>query len=218
MGIFDQPAVQRLIAQAGRRTFRSRQLIMRGVDRAQVHLMLEGSASLILEHDSGERAILGHLSPGDFFGEGSLCEVRVGTQLEVRARGEATVASIEVEAFRRIVASAPALALTLIDQLARRLQQRHEQIADQFFLDTTTRVRRILQQLCAEPQAQRLVDGVRLNINRLELAAMIGCSREMIARALRTLEAQGTIQTQGHEVLVREGIDGANREVLAPSG
>ncbi|MFC4250941.1 helix-turn-helix domain-containing protein [Sinimarinibacterium flocculans] len=203
MSIFDQPAVQRLVAQAGKRTFRPRQLILRGPDASQVHLMLEGSASLILEHDGGQHAVLGYLSPGDFFGEGALCEPRVGEGLAVRARGLAAVASVDAEGFRRMVSGDPAFALALIDQLTRRLHRRHRQIADLFFLDATERVRRTLCELCSDSQAQTVADGVLLHINRLELAAMVGCSREMVARALRTLEAEQVIRTEGHEVLVR---------------
>jgi CRP/FNR family transcriptional regulator, cyclic AMP receptor protein len=200
--MFEQPAVQRLIAQARKQNYRPRQLMLRGADSGELFLLLEGSASLILEHDSGEHAVLGYLHPGDFFGEGCLCGRRNGGALTVRARSPAVAAAIDAQNYRRMVQQDPALALTLIEQLAQRLDGGYRQIADQFFLDVTARLHRLLQRLARDPDAQTTVTGVAVHINRMELAAMLGCSREMIARGLRALEADGHIETDGHVVTV----------------
>jgi CRP/FNR family transcriptional regulator, cyclic AMP receptor protein len=201
--MFEQPAVQRLLAQARRQSYRPRQLMLRGGNGGELFLLLEGSASLILEHDSGKQAVLGHLHPGDFFGERSLCAERGGESMTVRARSPAVAAVLDAQNWRRMLQRDPALALTLIDQLALRLDGAYRQIGDQFFLDVTARLHRLLLRLSRAPDAQAVDAGAIVHLNRLELATMLGCSREMIARGLRALEADGRVKANGHALLVR---------------
>ncbi len=201
--LFEQPVIHRLIAMAAKQSFRPRQLIVRGCDARHVYLMLEGTASLIIEHEAGEQAILDILHPGDFFGESALCSPRLQSGTIVRARSAALVASVGSDDFRRMAMQEPDLAFCLVSQLATRIEGGYRKTADHFFLDVTERLHRTLLWLSQKPEAQPAEDGVALRINRLELAAMLGCSREMIARGLRTLETNGMIATDGHDVVVR---------------
>src|SRR5690606_3927136 len=126
-------------------------------------------------------AVLERLHPGDFFGEWTLGRrASGGENLSVRARGNAVVAAMDADSGRRLLAQDSELALVLIDQLTARLDRCHHRIGDHFFLDVTAHLRRTLLQLASEPDAQHGSDGTVIRINRLELAATIGCSREMI--------------------------------------
>lgn len=201
--MFEQPAVQRFIAQAQKRSFRHRQLIMRGGEAPQILLVLQGAARLVFEHETQEQAVLGYLHPGDFFGERSLCDPPCGSNVVARARGDTVVAAMDVEPFRRMAEQDASIALHLLGQLALRLDRSRRQLADHFFLDVTERLRRALRALAAEPDAQRNDMGYTIRINRQELAAMLGCSREMIARGLRVIEGEGAIRIDGHTVELR---------------
>lgn len=206
--LFEQPVIQRLIAMAAKQSFRPRQLIVRGAEARHVYLMLEGTASAIVEHEVGTQAILDIFHPGDFFGESALCAPRLPSGTIVRARSSALVASIGSEAFRRLATQEPELAFCLLGQLSTRIEGGYRKTADHFFLDVTERLRRMLLWMSAKPEAQPTADGMALRINRLELAAMLGCSREMIARGLRTLENEGAVVTDGHDIVVRTGAAG----------
>ncbi|HEY1076567.1 MAG TPA: cyclic nucleotide-binding domain-containing protein [Fontimonas sp.] len=201
--LFEQPVIHRVIAMAAKQSFRPRQLIVRGTEARNVYLMLEGSAALIVEHEEGEQAILDLFHPGDFFGETTLCTPRLPSMTLVRARSSALVASVNAEDFRRLVMQEPDLALCLVGQLSTRIEGGYRRTADHFFLDVTARLLRTLRRLAGTPEAQRTSDGMALRINRLELAAMLGCSREMIARGLRTLENDGLVVIDGHDIVVR---------------
>ena len=100
----------------------------------------------------------------------------------------------------------PEFALELAAQLAARLAHAHWQIAGHALLDVTQRVTQALSELCAEPGAKKNGDGITLRINRQELALLVGCSREMIARVFKTLESDGHIDIAGHSVLVRSSL------------
>lgn len=215
--LFEQPVIQRLIAMAAKQSYRPRQLIVRGAEARQVYLMLEGTASVIVEHEVGTQAILDIFHPGDFFGESALCLPRLSSATTVRARSGALVASIGSDVFRRLATQEPDLALCLIGQLSTRIEGGYRKTADHFFLDVTERLRRLLLWMSAKPEAQPTVDGMALRINRLELAAMLGCSREMIARGLRTLENEGTVATDGHDIVVRSVSLGGGAGVVGVS-
>lgn len=198
--MFEQPAVQRFIALAQKQIYRHRQLIMRGGETPQILLVLQGSARLVFEHETQEQAVLGHLHPGDFFGERSLCGPARENNVVVRARGDTIVAVMDTEAFKRMAQQDASIALHLLGQLALRLDHSRRQIADHFFLDVTERLRRKLISLSEAPDAQRNGPDRTIRINRQELAAMIGCSREMIARGLKIIEGEGMIRIDGHNV------------------
>ena len=205
--VFDQPAVQRFIAQARKHSYRPRQLIARSSETSGLFLILEGAASMILEHETGNQAVLGYLFPGDFFGEWSLDPRRRPLGVTVRARGDAVIAAMGIGEFTQWVGQHPDIALVLAAQLAARLERAQRQIADHFFFDVTERLSRALREQCQHPGADAAADGTWIRINRQELAFTIGCSREMVARALKTLENKGTIRTEGHSVLVRAMAD-----------
>jgi CRP/FNR family cyclic AMP-dependent transcriptional regulator len=205
---FEQRAVQKFIAHSRKQSFRPRQLISGGSsgnDPGWVFLLLEGSASLSIQQGRGQ-AVLSYLHPGDFFGEGSLCEERPRPGITIRARGPAVVAMMRAEEFVGLAQKHPEFALELATQLAARLARAHWQVAGHALLDVTQRVTLALSDLCAEPEAKKGDDGVTLRINRLELAALVGCSREMIARVFKSLESDGHIAITGHSVLVRPSL------------
>ena len=210
--MFEKPSVQTFIAQASKQSYRPRQLIVRGGQKNSLFLVLEGSVTLILEHGSGEQAVLGHLHAGDFFGERVLRTPAVEGGIAVRARDNTIVAALHAEDLARLIAQQPGIALELISQLASRLDDSYHRIADHFFLDVSQRLGRTLGRLSKEPDANPCDGGIAIRVNRQELALMIGCSREMIARGLKSLEASGAISVDGHTVVVRTDLQRAPGE------
>ena len=47
-----------------------------------------------------------------------------------------------------------------------------------------------------------LPNGRQIRITRQEIGRIVGCSREMVGRVLKTLEDQGMIQTDGKAILI----------------
>ena len=70
------------------------------------------------------------------------------------------------------------------------------------FLDVTGRVARTLLDLCKEPDAMTHPDGMQIKITRQEIGRIVGCSREMVGRVLKTLEEQGLVQVKGKTMVV----------------
>ena len=54
----------------------------------------------------------------------------------------------------------------------------------------------------SQPEAMILPNGRQIRITRQEIGRIVGCSREMVGRVLKTLEDQGMIQTDGKAILI----------------
>jgi CRP/FNR family cyclic AMP-dependent transcriptional regulator len=45
-------------------------------------------------------------------------------------------------------------------------------------------------------------DGMQIKITRQEIGRIVGCSREMVGRVLKTLEDQGLVRVKGKTMVV----------------
>lgn len=104
--------------------------------------------------------------------------------------------------FRQVAASDPVLALELAAQLAARLERATRKLRDLAFIDVSGRILQALGELCEQPDALTHPEGMQIRVSRQELARLVGCSREMAGRVLRTLEEQGTLRARGKTVVM----------------
>ena len=56
--------------------------------------------------------------------------------------------------------------------------------------------------LSKEPDALTHPDGMQIKITRQEIGRIVGCSREMVGRVLKTLEDQGLVSVSGKTMVV----------------
>ncbi len=90
----------------------------------------------------------------------------------------------------------------LSTQMANRLRNTTRKVGDLAFLDVTGRVARTLLDLTKEPDAMTHPDGMQIKITRQEIGRIVGCSREMVGRVLKTLEEQGLVSVKGKTMVV----------------
>jgi CRP/FNR family cyclic AMP-dependent transcriptional regulator len=90
----------------------------------------------------------------------------------------------------------------LTSQLVDRLGKTTRKLGDLAFLDVTGRVAGQLLDLCEQPDAITHPDGMQIKITRQEIGRLVGCSREMVGRVLKTLEDQGLVQVKGKTMVV----------------
>ena len=94
------------------------------------------------------------------------------------------------------------LIFALSAQMAGRLRATTRKVGDLAFLDVTGRVARTLLDLCKQPDAMTHPDGMQIKITRQEIGRIVGCSREMVGRVLKSLEEQGLISVKGKTMVV----------------
>ncbi len=88
------------------------------------------------------------------------------------------------------------------EQLAVRLRDTSQRLADLAFLDVAGRLAHILLELTRRRDAVVHPRGLTVRVSRQELARIVGCSREMAGRVLKRLEEDGLVVSEGRNITV----------------
>ncbi|MFC3609495.1 cAMP-activated global transcriptional regulator CRP [Stutzerimonas tarimensis] len=198
--------IDKLIAHCHRRRFSSKSTIIYAGDRCEsLFFIIKGSVTILIEDDDGREMIIAYLNAGDFFGEMGLFDAEEADQERsawVRAKTECEVAEISYAKFRELTQQEPEIVYALGRQMAERLRNTTRKVGDLAFLDVTGRVARTLLDLCKQPDAMTHPDGMQIKITRQEIGRIVGCSREMVGRVLKSLEEQGLVNVKGKTMVV----------------
>lgn len=177
-------------------------IIDAGTESKSLYLILKGSVSIILREDDEREIVVAYLNAGDFFGEMGLFEVNPQRTAEVRTRDVCEIAEVSYENFHELSTKYPDLSYAVFAQLVRRLKNTTRKVTDLAFIDVSGRIARCLIDLASQPEAMILHNGRQIRITRQEIGRIVGCSREMVGRVLKTLEEQGMIETEGKAILI----------------
>ncbi|GAA5317053.1 MAG: cAMP-activated global transcriptional regulator CRP [Candidatus Pelagadaptatus aseana] len=194
--------VDEFLSHCHRRRFPAKStLIYAGDNSDSLYYIVKGSVTVSIEDDDGREIIVAYLNPGDFFGEMGMFE-QGARSAWVRAKTECEVGEISYGRFNELVETHPEFLFAVGEQMARRLRNTTRKVGDLAFLDVTGRVARTLLDLSAEPDAMTHPDGMQIKITRQEIGRIVGCSREMVGRVLKSLEDQGLITAHGKTIVV----------------
>ena len=197
------PSIDRFLVHCHRRKYPAKTNIIRAGDKPEVlYYITKGSVTVLIEDDAGREIVLAYLNPGDFFGEMGLFQEEAGRSAWVRARTECELAEISYPRFRQVAQDDPEILFALAAQMAARLRTTSRKVGDLAFLDVTGRIARTLLDLTKEPDAMTHPDGMQIRITRQELGRIVGCSREMAGRVLKSLEEQQLISVKGKTIVV----------------
>lgn len=194
------------LGQCYRRRFAPRSTIIHAGDISdRLYYIVKGSVTILIEDDQGRDMIIAYLNQGDFFGEMGLFDeeqVEQDRSAWVKAKTECEVAELTYAKFREITERDPELLYAVGRQMADRLRRTTRKVGDLAFLDVTGRVAATLLELCKQPDAMTHPDGMQIKITRQEIGRIVGCSREMVGRVLKTLEEQGLISVKGKTMVI----------------
>lgn len=195
--------VDEFLIHCHRRRYPAKSTIIYAGDKSDsLYYIVKGSVTVLIEDDDGHEMIVAYLNDGDFFGEMGLFDDKDSRSAWVRAKTECEVAEIGYAKFQEIAEPHPEFLFALGSQMARRLRATTRKVGDLAFLDVTGRVARTLLELCKEPDAMTHPDGMQIKITRQEIGRIVGCSREMVGRVLKTLEEQGLVMVKGKTMVV----------------
>jgi len=195
--------VDDFLAHCHRRRYPAKSTLIYAGDKSDsLYYIIKGSVTVLIEDEEGREMIVAYLNDGDFFGEMGLFDEQDNRSAWVRAKTECEIAEISYAKFQEISESHPEFLFALGTQMARRLRNTTRKVGDLAFLDVTGRVARTLLDLCKEPDAMTHPDGMQIKITRQEIGRIVGCSREMVGRVLKTLEDQGLVSVKGKTMVV----------------
>lgn len=196
------PNVENFLNHCHRRKYPAKStLIYAGDTGDTLYYIVKGSVTVLIEDDDGREMIVAYLNPGDFFGEMGLFGHQ-DRSAWIRAKTECEVGEISYNKFLEYTASNTDVLFAVAKQMANRLRDTTRKVGDLAFLDVTGRVARTLLELSAEPDAMTHPDGMQIKVTRQEIGRIVGCSREMVGRVLKTLEDQGLVTVHGKTMVV----------------
>lgn len=191
------------LSAAHRRRYPARStLIYAGEKSDSMFLILKGTVTVLVEDDAGREIIVAYLNRGDFFGEMALFAEEKPRSAWVKAKTECEVAELSYARFKELAEANTQLLYVLGRQMADRLNRTTQKVSDLAFLDVTGRVARTLLDLTRQPDAMTHPDGMQIKITRQEIGRIVGCSREMVGRVLKSLVDQGLVSVKGKTMVV----------------
>lgn len=197
------PALDNFLSHCHVKKYTARSTIIHAGDESEtLYYIIDGSVSVVIEDEDCNEIILAYLNPGDFFGEMGLFEEDIKRSAWVNTRTPCEVAEIHYSQFMILATENPEILFQLSSQLASRLRNTSRKVSNLAFMDVTGRVARALLDLAREPDAITHPDGMQIKITRQEIAKIVGCSREMAGRVMKTLEEDGLITAHGKTIVV----------------
>lgn len=130
-----------------------------------------------------------------------------GREVKVETRSSCELAEISYADLRTALEQelrdyAVEIMTAIGSKLAQRLLQARRKVLHLAFLDTQGRVAKALIDLCNQPEAMSHPEGTQIRVTRQELSRIVGCSREMAGRVMKTLEEDGMLRASGKTVVV----------------
>ncbi|MEI6458866.1 MAG: cAMP-activated global transcriptional regulator CRP [Pseudomonadota bacterium] len=216
--IGDVPAINRFLSYCRIRSVPSKTVLIHAGDLPDVlYYIISGSVEVMIEDEEGNEMVLAYLSRGQFFGEMGLFSEGSTRSAWVRTRQACELAEMTYARFRQIAAESPGLIFELATQLATRLDRTNKKLGDLAFVDVIGRVAHAIMDLCGEPDAMTHPQGMQIKVSRQELSRLVGCSREMAGRVLKTLEEQGLLKATGKTVVVFGARPKTRRPTVVPT-
>ncbi len=188
------------------RSFTKGQLIILVAESGDsLFIIRKGQVKVSLLHEDGREFILSLLGEGEFFGELALLDDRPRSA-NVVATEDTELIILKRTDFQELVNRVPAIAVSLLEELAGRLRRTDEQVGGLALLNVYSRVAKTILRMASDSGVETS-EGVLIEHRptHQQLANMAGTTRETVTRALKQLEDEGYIHCRGREILIVPG-------------
>ncbi len=173
---------------------RSTSLYSQGQPADALYFIDEGLVKLTRSSRTGERIILSISGPGHLAGDESLSEDRQNYYSEAEVLSTATVFRVPRDSLRRTIAANPGLATVLVSYLLEQKLTLAHRVELLCLHDVEYRILYYLAELAALVKPHEDISGYQLPITQLELADLIGATRETTSTTLNLLERRGLLK------------------------
>jgi CRP/FNR family cyclic AMP-dependent transcriptional regulator len=174
-------------------------VIMQGHSSDALHIFLNGKAHVLRKNKEGQEVIISVLKPGDYVGEMSLID-QIPHSASVRVAVKSDVLTLKNATFARFIPEVSTPAHKILCMLVKRLRYANEQIESLALMDVFGRVARMLLEMAVDDEENGLI--IRIKFSQQDMAKMVGSSREMVFRTLKSLEERGFIRTNSKGFLL----------------
>ena len=170
-----------------------------------LYLILSGKVKVFLSDEEGKEVTLNMQSDGEYFGELAILD-EAPRSASVITTEETKLAILSKSAFDKCMEENPAMALTVMRGLARRLRELTENVRSLALMDVYGRVARLLLEMAEESDDKKVI---KQRLTQRDIASMVGASREMVSRILRDLSVGGYITVENKIITINERLPAA---------
>lgn len=170
-----------------------------------LYLILSGKVKVFLSDEEGKEVTLNMQSDGEYFGELAILD-EAPRSASVITMEETKLAILSKSAFDKCMEENPAMALTVMRGLARRLRELTENVRSLALMDVYGRVARLLLEMAEESDNKKVI---KQRLTQRDIASMVGASREMVSRILRDLSVGGYITVENKIITINERLPAA---------
>lgn len=164
---------------------------------AGLYLVLEGLARLYLMSPEGRQVTVRYIRPGDVIGTAAF--VTGPSPVSFQALTDCRILAFNTPAFRILARTDATVALALAKEIGERLYDTLDVVTGTAFASVRERVAYHLLEIGAShQQGPTLIAAV----TQQELADAVGSVREVVARVLRELRAEGLLATRSGDIVL----------------
>ena len=186
-----------------RRVDRGEMIQLEGESAEALFFVASGAVKELKTSAEGREQILSIVHAGESFNDVSVFD-NGPTFAGAQAMTPAVLYGISGDDLRGILAEHPQVAVNTARVLADRARQLVSLVEDLSFRNVSGRVAKILLEHASDGE------GSKPRLTQQETAAMAGTVREVVARSLRSLGADGSIRMERHQIRItdREALEG----------
>jgi len=169
-----------------------------------LYAILRGRVAVQTESQDAKVMLLNILDAGELFGEIAMLDGGERTA-SVQAIDPSDLLRIDRKDFLPFLEARPGLCIRLMGVLCERLRWTSSIIEDTVFLNVTRRLaKRIM--ILAQNYGRRTPEGVKIGtfISQEDLAQMLGVSREIVNKTLKSFQANGAISYRNGFMIVHD--------------
>jgi CRP/FNR family transcriptional regulator len=197
--------MQELSQYTQNRKYQRKEIIyLPGDPSTTVYFLKKGRVKLVYLAQNGRKLTLAICRPGQPFGELTLGEEREYHRFFAQALEDVELCLISKDALIHFAQERPYLSLRLTKWIGQQLRELQNRLEDVMFRDVATRLACLLHRLAREDSRQTL-DGVEINfkLTNLEIAELIGSTRETTTLLLNQLRRTGVIIKRRGRIIIQ---------------
>lgn len=182
-------------------------IFLQGEEGESVYFIRKGKVKALMSSPEGEEQILEILHRGDVFGEVVLFGIENYPATAV-AMDNVEVLLLSRSKFKDYFNRNPEIGWGMLQEMAIKLRNAQRKIENLGLRDTRGRVATLLLDLLDRfgDQKKKFI----LELNRQEMASLIGTSRETVSRTLSEFKNEGLIDIEGNRVIIKD-LEGLQR-------
>ncbi len=169
---------------------------MEGERSPGIFFLKAGRVKIFKTSPEGKEQVLRIMNPGDSFNDVPVFD-EGPNPASAQGMGPSVVCLLRTQDTVALIGKYPALSLGIIRVFASRLRQLTTLVEDLSFRHVTSRLAKILLM-----QVEEAGKGRSLHLTQQDLASMVGTAREVVVRSLRSMEEQGIVKRERHQLVI----------------